>query len=107
MPGQIILFFVSAMLCGPPLLDKEMCIFCCPTFLMNISHGTFLEDNILYPIMYVSSSSLVSLTSEPCVDLGVGNILSLFHPSFSSILHFSPQRRRNFNSLSLLNLSSI
>lgn len=77
---------------------SEMHIFYYPTFFEKNSHGTLLEDNILHSIMSMTVSSLVRLTSEPCVHLNGSQkpSLSWFHLPSPSVPQFGPQKRAKF-----------
>lgn len=84
----------------------EMHIFWYPTFLAKNAHRTFLEDEILHPIMSATGSSFIRLTLEPSGHLSGSqkHSLSWFHLLSTLVTHFGPKKRANFHCYSLENL---
>lgn len=93
-----------SMLCSRIL--AEMHIFWYPTFIAKNAPRTFLEDEILHPIMSVTGSSFVRLTLKPSGHLSGSqkHSVSWFHLLPTLITHFVRKKRENFHYYSLENL---
>lgn len=107
--GWATLFFFSTVLYGPPLLEKGAHILCYPAFLVENSHGTFLEDKILHSVTSVTGLSLVRLASGTSAHLNGSqkHSISWFCLSSFSVCHFGLQKRAKFCCLSIENLEYI
>lgn len=95
------------MLCLRVLAEKH--IFWYPIFLAKNAHRTFLEDEILHPIMSVTGTSFIRLTLEPSGHLSGSqkHSISWFHLLSTLVTHFGPKKRAHFHCFSLENLGHI